>query len=127
MLLRFLPTPGFLASGRVVPEVIRRRLPLLFGSKKPWSKLLLGMLAGFMPCGLSWGMLVIAAATQEMSRGFLVMTAFGLGTLPALLIVGLFSSGLSLRLRLTGERLAACGVLLMGIFMVLKGSASFLT
>jgi sulfite exporter TauE/SafE len=48
------------------------------------------------------------------------MFLFGLGTLPVLLAAGLFTTFLSLKLRLAGERLAAAAVLFMGIFMVAK-------
>jgi hypothetical protein len=126
MLLRLVPTPAFLGSDRMLPDGVRRQLPVLMGSKKVWAKMVLGLLAGFMPCGLSWGMIVVAAITRDMTAGILIMTAFGLGTAPALLAVGLFSSVISLRMRLAGERLAACGLLFMGIFMVVKGGVRLL-
>lgn len=126
MLLQMVPTPGFLVSKWIMPDIVNRKLPILLGSKRSLAKLILGLLAGFMPCGLSWGMIIAAAFTQDMTTGFLTMIAFGLGTVPALLSAGFFASVLSVKLRLTGERLAAFGFLLMGVFMVVKASARFL-
>jgi sulfite exporter TauE/SafE len=126
ILLRLVPIPGFLGTDRLLPDFIRVRMPVLLQSRRFGAKMVLGLLAGFMPCGLSWGMLVVAMVTQNVSEGFFIMISFGLGTLPALFSIGLFSSVLSVKWRLAGERLAACGVLAMGILMVVKGSGAFL-
>jgi len=124
--LRILPLPGVLGSGRLIPVVIRQRLlPALFQSQHSGAKGILGILAGFMPCCLSWAMIVKAATEQEIVPGFLSMIAFGLGTVPALLAAGLFTSILSLKLRLLGERLAAVAVIFMGIFLMTSGAGVF--
>jgi len=43
---------------------------------------------GWVPCGLVYGMLPLAAASGGPAQGALVMMAFGLGTLPHLLFAG---------------------------------------
>ena len=124
--LRILPIPTFLGSGHLVPIFIRHRLlPALFQSQQSGAKALLGLLVGFMPCCLSWAMIVKAASEQEIVAGFLTMVAFGLGTMPTLLAAGLFTSILSLKLRLLGERLAAFAVIFMGIFLITSGAGIF--
>jgi sulfite exporter TauE/SafE len=60
-------------------------LPKVFG---------LGVLWGWLPCGLVYTVLLSALAMGDAWRGGLVMLAFGLGTLPNLLAVGLFSSSM---------------------------------
>ena len=50
--------------------------------------LALGALWGWMPCGLVYSMLAIALVTGDARHGALVMLAFGLGTLPNLLLAG---------------------------------------
>lgn len=121
-LLRLIPVPGFLGSDRFLPRRIRERvLPALFKSQHLAAKTALGLFAGFLPCGLSWAMIVKAATAQSIPEGFFTMLSFGLGTVPALLAAGLFTSFLSLELRLLGERLAAFAVLFMGIFMIASG------
>lgn len=50
---------------------------------------LLGMLWGWLPCGLSYSMLLVALAAADAAQGALLMLAFGAGTLPALMGVGL--------------------------------------
>lgn len=49
----------------------------------------LGMLWGWLPCGLVYSALTTALASGSVSRGALLMLAFGLGTLPNLLLAGL--------------------------------------
>jgi len=46
-----------------------------------------GMLWGLIPCGLLYGVLIAAATTQNIWQGGLFMFAFGVGTLPSMLIV----------------------------------------
>jgi sulfite exporter TauE/SafE len=55
-----------------------------------WSGgLLLGLALGFLPCGLLYAALAIAAASGSAGRGATAMVLFGLGTVPSLVAVGL--------------------------------------
>ncbi|MEQ1602075.1 MAG: sulfite exporter TauE/SafE family protein [Methylophilaceae bacterium] len=49
----------------------------------------LGAIWGWLPCGLVYSVLVAAIATADPLRGGLLMMVFGLGTLPALLAMGM--------------------------------------
>lgn len=44
----------------------------------------LGLAWGWLPCGLTYSMLLLAATTASAADGALVMAAFGVGTLPAM-------------------------------------------
>lgn len=44
----------------------------------------LGLAWGWLPCGLTYSMLLLAATTASIATGALVMAAFGIGTLPAM-------------------------------------------
>ena len=96
-----------------------------FHSKRLVSKVALGLATGFLPCGLSWAMIAKAAATQQVLLGFLTMIAFGMGTIPILLMTGVSASLFSLRMRLLGERLSGLAVILMGLILVYKGGKIF--
>ncbi len=55
--------------------------------------LALGMVWGWLPCGLVYSALVYAAVQDDILRGGLIMLAFGVGTLPAVVAGGwLFTS-----------------------------------
>lgn len=53
------------------------------------SALLLGLIWGWLPCGLVYSALVYAAGQGSIAGGGLVMLAFGVGTLPAVFAGGL--------------------------------------
>jgi sulfite exporter TauE/SafE len=76
--------------GRVLWRYIQPFTRSLFPVTSPLRAFLLGTLWGWLPCGLVYTVLVTALASGGVSNGALVMLAFGLGTLPNLLLVGLF-------------------------------------
>lgn len=85
----------------------RRLQPLTrhFPPNAPTAKLLLaGMLWGWLPCGLVYSALAWAALSGNPGLGALTMLAFGLGTLPSMLIFGMFSRTLGALLRSGGFR-----------------------
>ena len=55
----------------------------------------LGLFWGWLPCGLVYSALLLAATTAEPVGGGLVMIAFGLGTMPAMIATGLSAAKLS--------------------------------
>lgn len=122
VLLKTMPLPfasamASLPGNAMLSRLIRTRL----ASRGLASKWMLGFGTGFLPCMLSWAMIIQAGATGSPVAGFLFMTVFGLGTMPVLLFTGLFASLLTLRMRFAGERLAALSVIVMGTILFLKG------
>ncbi len=87
------------------------------------QSLLLGTLWGWLPCGLVYSVLVAAIATANPLQGGLLMLAFGLGTLPTLLAMGMAAVRLKSLLqnlwfrRLSGLAIAGFG--LAGLFSLL--------
>lgn len=56
---------------------------------------LLGMVWGWLPCGLVYAALAVAATAGDPVKGGLVMLSFGAGTLPAVMGAGLFTGMLA--------------------------------
>jgi sulfite exporter TauE/SafE len=81
----------------------------------------LGLLLGFLPCGLSYSAFVGAAATGTLPGGLLFALAFALGTVPALLLVGAAAALLSPRLRGALRRAGGVAVVLVGALFVARG------
>jgi len=54
-----------------------------------FGEYLLGLALGFLPCGFLYAALLAAAATGRPLMGAAAMLAFGLGTAPALIVVGI--------------------------------------
>jgi sulfite exporter TauE/SafE len=63
----------------------------------------MGLALGFLPCGVLYAALAAAAATGAPLTGALAMLCFGLGTVPSLVVVGLFGAagGHRFRARMT--------------------------
>ena len=55
----------------------------------------LGLFWGWLPCGLVYSALLLAATTTDPIGGGLTMLAFGLGTMPAMIATGLSAAKLS--------------------------------
>lgn len=82
------------------------------------NRLALGVLLGFLPCGLVYGALLKALESAGPVAGAVTMAAFGLGTAAPLFALGAFSQALSRRfgrhaMVLSGLALAFTGVLLV--------------
>lgn len=74
-----------------------RRLAALASriDRRRWTGgLVLGLLLGFLPCGLLYTALVAATASGGATAGAVAMLAFGLGTVPALLLTALVGHAL---------------------------------
>lgn len=73
----------------------------------------LGLLWGWLPCGLVYGVLTTALLTGSALDGAALMAAFGLGTVPNLLLAGLAMRRFTVRLQARPVRIAA-GSLVLG-------------
>lgn len=81
-LVRGIEAAGAVAWRRIAPHS-RRFLP----ASTPARAFGLGLVFGWLPCGMVYVALIAALATAHPLHGALVMTAFGLGTLPNLLAI----------------------------------------
>lgn len=72
----------------------------------------LGLIWGWLPCGLVYSILLLAATMTEPAGGALVMVAFGLGTMPAMVATGVSASKLAQFM--SGKRLGA-GLLIVAL------------
>jgi sulfite exporter TauE/SafE len=75
-----------------------------------------GAVWGWIPCGLVYGMLPLAAVAGGPLQGALVMAAFGAGTLPGLVLAGSAARGLaSVRRRPWVRRTAGAAIVAVGL------------
>ncbi len=109
-LLQFLERGGAVVWQRIAPSA-RGLLPV---TSVPQA-LALGFLWGWLPCGLVYSALLIAATSGEALNGAAVMAVFGLGTLPAMLLTGLGAAQLQAFMAKTWARRGA------GLLVVLMG------
>ena len=63
--------------------------------KTRFHAFLFGMIWGWLPCGLVYAALALAATTADIQRSALTMLAFGLGTLPSVMGVGIITDAIT--------------------------------
>ena len=77
----------------------------------------LGILWGLLPCGLVYSTLSLALASAHWQQSGLLMLAFGVGTLPAMLSIGFINEKLLTKLRKGNLRIVA-GLIIIGMGLV---------
>jgi sulfite exporter TauE/SafE len=84
------------------------------------STLALGLLWGWLPCGLVYSMLLFATFSADAWHGAAIMMAFGLGTLPSMLGSSLVASQLQRWIAQPHMRMASgLALLVFGTWMIL--------
>lgn len=112
--LRWLETLGARFWRSLQP--LTRRTTAMSGHTRAMA---LGFLWGWLPCGLVYSMLMFAALSGHASSGAAVLLAFGLGTLPAMLVSSALASSTEQFLRSRWPRFASGALLLgFGIWMI---------
>ena len=82
-----------------------------------------GALNGLLPCGLLYAALTAAAGLGEPASAMAFMAAFGLGTTPVLMVLGLAGGTVSSRTPARVRRLAPVALALVGVLLILRGAA----
>lgn len=106
-------------AGRLVWRYIepcgRRFMPV----DAAWKALPLGFVWGWLPCGLVYSVLIWALSAGSALQGGLLLLAFGLGTLPNLLLMGAAAAKLSSLTRNPQvKRAAGLLVVVLGVLLL---------
>lgn len=102
-----------------------RQFRAILASPRRQDVYLAGMLNGFLPCGLVYGYLALAASAADMLAGGLTMAAFGAGTLPVMLLTGVGASALPQTARRRLFQVAACCITAIGLVSLYRGYSLF--
>lgn len=93
----------------------------LAGSRSPFHTLIIGILNGFLPCGLVYVALVGSLGSGSLSGGALYMALFGLGTIPLMILPVLAGRFMSTRVRQRLSALIPVFLVIVGILFILRG------
>jgi sulfite exporter TauE/SafE len=112
-------------SGRLTNALTRAIRPLS-ADPRGLKGYLLGIVLGFLPCGLIYGALAVAAASGSAPLGAAAMAAFAVGTMPMLMVAGFAGALMARRWHsavafATGPLLALNAVLLLFFAAQLAG------
>lgn len=100
---------------KLVQPLSRRYLP----PKTPLKAFPLGMVWGWLPCGLVYSVLPIAYSSGSIKGSALVMLAFGIATLPVLMLLGSSAQFIKNKMQIKSVRIIlGCLLILWGINQV---------
>ncbi len=112
-------TGGGLARLPGVGALLRRA-----GRGTAAAMLVSGAVMGFLPCGLSFGAFSRVLAIDDPFQGAVLTLAFGLGTLPGLLLLGSGLAPLIRRFRRQSDLLAGILMIGMAAALIVKSAAA---
>lgn len=85
------------------------------------SLFVIGIINGFLPCGLVYLAVAGALAQSEIYNGTLFMVMFGLGTVPVMFGIGWASNYISINFRNNIKKLSPYFIGFFGILLILRG------
>lgn len=100
---------------------VKAKLGAQFKKKTYRSLFSIGLLNGFLPCGLVYVALFGAIAMQQIHLSILYMALYGLGTIPMMSLVVYVSNLLTLPVRNTIQKLIPVVIIGVGLLFVLRG------
>lgn len=100
---------------------VQNKIGFFLRSQRMSGYLVTGILNGFLPCGMVYIAIAGALTTTQVSNSVLFMVLFGLGTLPAMLALGLF--GFRIRVSIRQYLKSALPYFIAGIsiLLILRG------
>lgn len=100
---------------------IKTNLGKHFRSKSYKSLFIIGVLNGFLPCGMVYVALFGAIAMQSAEYGVLYMVLFGLGTVPLMTSVVYFNSFITQSTRNKFQKAIPYVAVIIGVLFILRG------
>ena len=113
------------SAGRVLWRRLQPLTKFLLPVDSPAKAFALGGLWGWVPCGMVYSVLLTAMLSGSATSGAAVMLAFGAGTLPVLLTMGMLGSRLQVWTRRRSVRIASGLIVLtfglLGLYRAANG------
>jgi sulfite exporter TauE/SafE len=102
-------------------DYLKKKFGPLLKSNSQSSVFLIGILNGFLPCGLVYVALAGALATGSLVQGTLYMTFFGLGTIPLMFAFSVFGQFLGVGVRRRFNKIIPVFIVALGVIFILRG------
>ncbi len=112
-------------SGRLpnlgIQKLISKNIGRVLKSEMPFKPLFLGLLNGFLPCGMVYIALMNAILGGHPYTSALAMMAFGIGTLPSMIAIGFMANRITNEMRRKMNKAIPYMLTLVGLLIVLRG------
>ena len=114
--------------GTLLAGILNKLKKITSGNVKDASFYSAGVLLGFIPCGLVYTALLTAASAgveagshaAGLLNGILLMSLFGIGTMPAMLLLGKIITTINIKMRAMLSRLSAIVMIMMGLIFIVR-------
>ena len=100
---------------------LKSNIGVLFKKGTFSAMFLIGILNGFLPCGLVYVALAGAIASDDAISGAAVMILFGLGTVPAMFAASVFGKFINIGIRTKIRKAVPVFAILLGVIFILRG------
>ncbi len=100
---------------------LKSNIGVLFSKGTFSAMFLIGILNGFLPCGLVYVALAGAIASGDAISGAAVMILFGLGTVPAMFAASVFGKFINIGIRARIRKAVPVLAIFLGVIFILRG------
>jgi uncharacterized protein len=104
-----------------ITGVLKKPFIRLFRLKTYSSLFIIGLLNGFLPCGLVYIALAGALVMSKYYEGAIYMILFGLGTIPMMLAISIAGNVISQKLRNKLTKIIPVVIVVLGLLFILRG------
>lgn len=101
---------------------VKAKFSSLLKSREPSTLYFLGLINGLLPCGLLYMALAASISTGSATNGALFMLMFGFGTVPALVLIGIFASTLKQRFAKSFMKVSRVLLVMTAFLLIVRGS-----
>jgi uncharacterized protein len=116
-----IPTPGFIARPlAALSGILKARVAVLLNMKSSYGVIAMGMINGLLPCGMTWVALAYCVTLQWPLDGFISMTMFGLGTVPAMIGFPTLVSQLTTRFHVSFRSVQTMLLIVSGCLLIAR-------
>jgi len=115
---------NFFAQHPVIQKLahpLKSNIGVLFSKGTFSAMFLIGILNGFLPCGLVYVALAGAIASGDAISGSAVMILFGLGTVPAMFAASVFGKFINIGIRTKIRKAVPVLAIILGVIFILRG------
>jgi len=114
--------PSFINRSVVLfSSLLKERLCKVINQQRLFSSVLLGMINGLLPCGMTLIALTYCITLSWPADGFLAMIASGVGTLPAMVGVASISRRLINRMKFSYRSVQTALIIISGMILIGRG------
>ena len=115
---------NFFAQHPVIQKLahpLKSNIGVLFSKGTFSAMFLIGILNGFLPCGLVYVALAGAIASGDAFSGAAVMILFGLGTVPVMFAASVFGKFINIGIRTKIRKAVPILAIILGVIFILRG------